>query len=55
MGGAELNIGGGTLMSITGRGGGASGGGVLALTGDLEPDLEPLGVLGDLGGVEVGV
>ena len=55
MGEAELNIGGGTLMSITGRGGGARGGGVLALTGDLEPDLEPLGVLGDLGGVEVGV
>ena len=61
MGGAELNMGGGTLMSMTERGGGARGGGVLALTGDLarpgdrEPDLEPLGVLGDLGGVEVGV
>ena len=64
MGGAELNIGGGTLMSMTGRGGGAKGGGVLAFggaslpspgNGDREPDLEPLGVLGDLGGVEVGV
>ena len=45
---------------MMGRGAGARGGGVLAalagdLRGDREPDLEARGVLGDLGGVEVGV
>ena len=57
---SNLNIGGGTLVSMMGRGAGARGGGVLAalagdLRGDREPDLEARGVLGDLGGVEVGV